>query len=72
MLPERVFLVGGGLSVGAGGLLIAAFVLGPSAVLWADLEAAGLLIAFGLFFVYVGRGAREDRRRLLESPRPPA
>lgn len=72
MLPERVFSIGGVLSVGAGGLLLVSYILDPSTLLWGDLEAAILLIAFGLFFLYVGRGARSDRRRLLESPRPPA
>lgn len=71
MLPERVFSIGGVLSAAAGGSLLVAFVLHPSTLLWGALEAGVLLIGFGLFFVYVGRGARVSRRRLLESPRPP-
>jgi hypothetical protein len=52
-------------------LLLVAFALNPVPLLWGALEAGGLLIAFGVFFIYVGRGARKDRRRLLEMPKPP-
>jgi hypothetical protein len=71
VLPERVFLVGGLVTILAGFLLVIAFVLNPSPLLWGTLEAAGLILGLGGFFVYVGRGARGERRRLLDSPRPP-
>jgi hypothetical protein len=71
MLSERVFVIGGTIAMAAGGLLVAAFVLNPSPLLWGALEAAALLLGFGGFFIYVGRGARGERLRLLDSPRPP-
>lgn len=71
MLPERIFILGGLLSAGAGTLLLLAFLLNPSPLLWGSLEAGFLLLAFGGFFVYVGRGARAERHRLLDLPRPP-
>jgi uncharacterized membrane protein HdeD (DUF308 family) len=72
VLRERVFEIGGILTIVAGILLLAAFALNPVWLLWGILEAGALLIAFGAFFLYVGRGSRKDRRRLLESPRPPS
>ena len=72
MLPERVFAIGGVLAIAAGGLLLATFALTPSPLVWGLLEAAVLLVGFGAFFLYVGRGAGRDRRRLLESPKPPS
>jgi hypothetical protein len=71
VLNERIFAIGGGLVIGAGVLLLVAFILNPVPLLWGSLGAAVLLIAFGVFFIYVGRGARKDRRRLLETPKPP-
>jgi hypothetical protein len=71
VLPERVFAIGGVLSIAAGGLLLLAYVLNPSPLLWGAIEAGLLLVGFGLFFIYVGSGSRRDRRRLLESPKPP-
>jgi hypothetical protein len=71
VLNERIFAIGGGLVIAAGILLLVAFILNPVPLLWGALEAAGLLIAFGVFFIYVGRGAQRDRRRLLETPKPP-
>ncbi len=57
--------------IAAGVLLLAAFALNPVWLLWGAAEAGLLLIGFGIFFIYVGRGSREDRHRLLESPKPP-
>lgn len=71
MLRERVFAIGGGLTIAAGVLLLATFALNPGWLLAGIVEAGGLLIGFGIFFIYVGRGSRNDRRRLLESPKPP-
>ena len=71
MLTERVFAIGGCLAIAAGGLLVVAFILNPVPLLWGLLEAAILLMGFGGFFINVGRGARRDRRRLLDSPKPP-
>jgi len=67
MLVERVFEIGGVLLAATGGVLIAASVWGgfdPYAIGY--LETGVLLLGFGLFFVYVGREARRDRRKLLE------
>lgn len=71
MLKERVFEIGGGLAIAAGILMLATFGLNPTWLLAGLLEAGGLLIGFGVFFLYVGRGSRRDRRRLLDSPKPP-
>jgi hypothetical protein len=71
MLRERIFEIGGGLSIAAGILLLAAFGLDPTWLLWGFLEAGGLLIGFGVFFLYVGRGSRRDRQRLIDSPKRP-
>jgi hypothetical protein len=71
MLRERVFVVGGGLTIAAGVLLLAAFALNPVWLLWGIVEAGVLLVGFGTFFIYVGRGSRRDRERLLESPKAP-
>ena len=71
MLTERVFAVGGWLSITAGGLLLLAFVQNPAPVLWGILPAAAFLVGFGVFFLYVGRGARRERQRLLETPERP-
>jgi hypothetical protein len=71
MLTERIFAIGGWLTIAAGILLLVAFVLNPVLLLWGALEAGILLVGFGGFFLFVGRGARRDRRRLLDSPRPP-
>jgi hypothetical protein len=67
MLPERVFEIGGALTI-----LLAGILLG--AVIWAEvgLDYFGfwivppMLVLFGAFLLYVGRQARADRRRLLE------
>jgi len=72
MLPERVFALGGWLCVLAAALLVVAALLNPNPFFWAMIETAGLFAGMGGFFVYVGRGARRDRRRLLDSPQPPA
>lgn len=72
MLRERVFVIGGALSMAAGVLLLAAFLQTPVPLLWGALESAVFLLGFGAFFIYVGNGARRDRERLLESPRPPS
>ncbi len=71
MLPERVFAIGGWLSIGAGALVAAAAVLDPNPFYWSMIETAGLFVGFGALFLYVASGARRDRRRLLESPQPP-
>ena len=71
MLRERVFAVGGWITIAAGLLFVVAFILNPSPLLAGVLPAGGLLVGFGAFFLYVGRGARRDRLRLLESPEPP-
>ncbi|MCI4353714.1 MAG: hypothetical protein L3K14_10120 [Thermoplasmata archaeon] len=71
MLPERVFALGGWLSIVAGGLLLVAFVENPAPVLCGILPAGVFLLGFGVFFLYVGRGSARDRRRLLETPRRP-
>jgi hypothetical protein len=71
MLRERIFEIGGGLCIAAGILLLAAFGLNPTWLLWGFLEAGGLLIGFGVFFLFVGRGSRRERHRLLNSPQRP-
>jgi hypothetical protein len=71
MLPERIFTIGGVLTIAAGVLLVVAFVLSPVFLFYGPLEAGALLIGFGVFFIYVGRGARRDRRRLTDLPEPP-
>lgn len=71
MLRERVFAIGGWLTIVAGALFLMAFVLNPSPLLAGVLPAGALLIGFGAFFLYVGRGARRERLQLLESPEPP-
>lgn len=71
MLPERVFTIGGGLSIATGLLLALAIVLNPDPFLWYVLPSVVLFIGLGTFFLYVGKGAQRDRRRLLESPQPP-
>jgi hypothetical protein len=71
VLTERIFAIGGSLVIAAGVLLLIAFILNPVPLLWGALVTAGLLIAFGVFFIYVGRGARKDRQKLLETPKPP-
>jgi hypothetical protein len=72
MLPERVFSVGGGLSIATGALLALAGTFEGSLVLVSILPAAIFLIGFGAFFLYVGSGAKRARQRLLDSPRPTA
>jgi hypothetical protein len=72
VLPERVFVIGGCLAIAAGGLLFLAFILNPTPLLGGLLEAGLLLVGFGGFFIYVGRGAHRDRQKLLDSPEPPA
>jgi len=71
MLPERVFALGGWLAIAAGLLLLLAAFWNPSPYTWGIFEAAAFLIGFGLFFLYVARGARKDRQRLLDSPERP-
>jgi hypothetical protein len=71
VLRERIFEIGGGLCIVTGILLLAGFALNPTWLLWGFIEAGGLLIGFGVLFLYVGRGSRRDRLRLLESPKPP-
>ena len=71
MLPERVFVIGGGLSIAAGALLATADLLNPNPLFWSVLSTAGLFVGFGAFFLHVGGGARRYRRRLLDSPQPP-
>ena len=66
MLIERTFAIGGVLVVLFGAAL-AALVLGSGAWRYGIglLLAPALLVGFGVFFLYVGRQAREDRERLL-------
>ncbi len=72
MLPERVFAIGGWLSIATGGLLAMAVVLNPNAVLWNVLPPIAFFEGLGAFFLYVGKGAHRDRRNLLDAPqRPP-
>lgn len=68
MLVERVFALGGGVCV-AGGLLllVVAALLGIGLAFLPFLVGAALLVAFGVFFLAVGRDARRERRRLLRS-----
>ncbi len=66
MLPERVFELGGALTIALAGTLL-------GAVLWAGVGpdyigfwiVPPMLTSFGAFFIYVGRQARAERRRLL-------
>ncbi|MGI0131826.1 MAG: hypothetical protein ACREDK_01825 [Thermoplasmata archaeon] len=78
MLIERVFLIGGTLTILLGGMIaIAELLAGSVGTYPAFLETAVLLIAFGVFFLYVGRGARRERVALLalgdpvQRPPPP-
>ena len=71
MLRERTFEIGGALCIAAGALLLAGFVLNTAWSLWGFIEAGGLLIGFGLLFLYVGRGSRRERLALLNAPQPP-
>ena len=71
MLNERIFTIGGCLTIVAGVLLLVAFALNPDSLLWGVIEAGLLLVGFGVFFIYVGREARRGRQRLLDSPKPP-
>lgn len=71
MLRERIFEIGGALCIAAGALLLASFALNATWLLWGFIEAGGLLIGFGLLFVYVGRGSRRERLALLNTPQPP-
>jgi hypothetical protein len=71
MLRERVFSIGGWLCIGFGaGLLAVSVALGIVEVAWGVLVTPLLLVAFGCFFVYVGREARRDRLELLALPKP--
>ena len=72
MLPERVFAIGGWLSIITGLLLLVFVGLNPNPFVWGILETAALFLGLGGFFLYVGRGAQRDRRRLLESPERPS
>jgi Flp pilus assembly protein TadB len=71
MLTERIFAIGGWLTIAAGALLLIAFVLNPVLLLTGVVVAGILLLGFGGFFLYVGRGAHRERQRLLETPKPP-
>jgi hypothetical protein len=65
MLIERVFTIGGLLCLAAGAwLAIETAIYGLVYFGWA--EAAVLFVGFGIFFLYVGWGARRQRRALLE------
>jgi O-antigen ligase len=72
MLPERVFTIGGWLCIATSALLAAAIALNPSPFLWYLIPTVVLFLGLGAFFLYVGLGARRDRRRLLESPERPS
>ncbi len=71
MLVERVFEIGGVLTIAAGaalaGLLYATGAYGVSVGVFLT---PALLIGFGVFFLWVGRQAREDRRGLLALAEP--
>ncbi len=71
MLAERVFIIGGVLSIVAGAAFLLTFLAFGTGLLIALIPTGGFLVGFGVFFVYVGRGARNARQRLLDSPRPP-
>jgi hypothetical protein len=65
MLIERVFAIGGLLCLAAGAwLAVETAIYGLVYFGWA--EGAALFVGFGIFFLYVGRGARRQRRSLLE------
>lgn len=66
MLIERTFAIGGALVLLFGAAL-AALVVGSGAWQYGIglVLAPALLVGFGVFFLYVGRQAREDRERLL-------
>lgn len=76
MLLERVFLIGGILTILLGSLLASSDVLAGTLVEYPPfIEAAVLMIGFGIFFLYVSRDARRERLKLLRlgdrPPRPP-
>lgn len=71
VLPERIFAIGGWLSIVAGGLFLATFITDPVPPLWGVIPTGVFLVGFGAFFLYVGKGAQQDRRRLLQSLEPP-
>ncbi len=67
VLVERAFAIGGYVLLAVGGLVLAVFSAYPATALLGFLPAGGFLLGFGGFFLYVGKEARKDRRRLLDS-----
>jgi hypothetical protein len=66
MLVERVFLLGGALCLVAGVLMLGALASFGAFAVDPFLATPGVLfLGFGALFVYVGVGARRERRSLL-------
>jgi hypothetical protein len=64
MLPERVFEIGGVLCWMLGGALVYGFLAMGSPFLGFALSG-GMCLGFGSLFVWIGWGARRDRRAFL-------
>jgi hypothetical protein len=71
VLRERVFEIGGVLTMALGGLFVVwIWPPGNWALYFPIWITAGWLFAFGAFFVWVGRSARAARRRELQMLEP--
>jgi hypothetical protein len=72
MLPESAFALGGYLSIFWGAVFLAIYFYFASPLLFGVVISGSGLIAFGIFFVWVGAGARRERLALLETPKRPS